>query len=160
MQFINDDYTVQICSSLDHLLAHCARFHEILQIEPMRTFISSLCIQYHESGIHFCRTQCISQPGIVCVQTYLSQRTYCRVSKLVYWSQFLFLLVILLVIIRNCMPFYVYNFQPFCLENYAIQMLTISSYAFSQPGVEVVHWASYHVGEYCRDFMFSRNFSS
>jgi hypothetical protein len=36
--------------------------------------------------------------------------------------------------------------SSFCLENYAIQMLTISSYAFLRPHLEVVHWASYHVG--------------
>jgi hypothetical protein len=45
-----------------------------------------------------------------------------------------------------------------CLENEAVQMLTISLYSSLQPRLEVVHRASYHVGGYCRHFMFSRNF--
>jgi hypothetical protein len=40
MLFTNDDYAIQIDSSLDRLLAHGARFREILQIQPLR--LSSL----------------------------------------------------------------------------------------------------------------------
>jgi hypothetical protein len=80
-------------------------------------------------------------------------------SKLVYWSQFLFLLLSLFVIIHNNLcHFMCITVSSFGLENYAVQKLTISSYPFLQPRLEVVHWVSYHVGGYCRDFMFYCNF--
>jgi hypothetical protein len=54
-------------------------------------------------------------------------------SKLVQWSQFLFLLLILFVIIHNNVcHFMCITASSFCLENYAIQILTISLYAFLQ----------------------------
>jgi hypothetical protein len=69
------------------------------------------------------------------------------VSKLVYWSQFLFLLLILYVVMhKSVCHFMCITAGSFCHENYAVQMLPIPSYASLQPLLEVVHWAPYHVG--------------
>jgi hypothetical protein len=62
------------------------------------------------------------------------------VSKLVYWGQFLFLLLNFFVIIHNNVcHFMCITASSFCLENYPIQMLTISTYAFLQSRREVVY---------------------
>jgi hypothetical protein len=57
--------------------------------------------------------------------TYRVGQGYLMDSKLVHWSQFLFLLLSLFVMIHNNVcHFMCITVSSFCLENYAIQMLT------------------------------------